>query len=343
EVGTALEQVRREGVAQEMRVDPPGLEAGLLRELAEDEEDAGAGERAAARVEEELGAMVLLEERPPVGEVAAERLGRLPPDRDDALLVPLAGAADEAVLEIDRLPVERHGLAHAEPAAVEQLRERAVAHRARRRPGRRVEEPLDLAGGEGARQGAAPLRELDLGRGVVGPRAEEHLVAEEGADRGEAARDRRRGEPVRAELRDVAGEVVRLRARRRAAEPRREMREVAAVRLDRAGREARRGEGEEALDGRIRARAHPASGFGPAPGTPSRPGYATGTRWECSGVAQTISPLASSRCSTSSRRSRAVIRSPVPSTRSMRTWAPTTTIRSTSTSTEPSSGWRART
>ena len=45
EVGAALEQVRREGVAQQVRVDAARLEAGLLGEAAQDQEGAGAGER----------------------------------------------------------------------------------------------------------------------------------------------------------------------------------------------------------------------------------------------------------------------------------------------------------
>ena len=42
EVGAALEQVGRERVAEQVRVDALGLEPGLLGELAQDEERAGA-------------------------------------------------------------------------------------------------------------------------------------------------------------------------------------------------------------------------------------------------------------------------------------------------------------
>src|SRR4051794_35902003 len=122
----------------------PLLEAGLLGELAEDEEDARAGERAATRIEEELGTRLALEMRAAVCEVAAQRLDRRAADRDDALLVPLADAADEAMLEVDRVLVQARRLAHAQAAAVEQLDERAVAYRERRRSHRRVEDPLDL-------------------------------------------------------------------------------------------------------------------------------------------------------------------------------------------------------
>ena len=45
QVGASLEQVRRERVAQEVGVDALGLEPCLVGEAAQDEEDAGAGER----------------------------------------------------------------------------------------------------------------------------------------------------------------------------------------------------------------------------------------------------------------------------------------------------------
>src|SRR6185437_6269357 len=113
QVGTSLEQVRGERVAQEMGVDPLGLEPGLRGELAQDEKDARARERAAARVEEQLLPVPPVEVGPAAGEIAAESFRGLPPDRDDPLLAALAEAADEAVLEIHGLPVERDRLAHA--------------------------------------------------------------------------------------------------------------------------------------------------------------------------------------------------------------------------------------
>ena len=54
EVGAALEQVRRERVAEQVRMDTPGLEAGTRRETSQNEERARPGERAALRVQEEL-------------------------------------------------------------------------------------------------------------------------------------------------------------------------------------------------------------------------------------------------------------------------------------------------
>src|SRR4051794_18172130 len=63
EVGSALEQMGREGVAEQVWMNTFRLEAGVLGELAQDEERAGARERAALRVQEELGPVSLVEKR----------------------------------------------------------------------------------------------------------------------------------------------------------------------------------------------------------------------------------------------------------------------------------------
>src|SRR6186997_2233743 len=103
---------------QQVRVDALGLQARPAGEAAQDQEGARAGEGAALRVEEELRAVPLVEVGTPVGEVAPERLDRVPPDWDDALLVALAGAAHEPLLEVDAGAVETDGFAHAEARAV---------------------------------------------------------------------------------------------------------------------------------------------------------------------------------------------------------------------------------
>src|SRR5579862_2804463 len=56
QVGTTLEQVGRERMAQQVRVDALGLETRLPGEAAQDEKGAGAGQRPALRIQEELGA-----------------------------------------------------------------------------------------------------------------------------------------------------------------------------------------------------------------------------------------------------------------------------------------------
>jgi hypothetical protein len=71
EVGAALEQVRRERMAQQVRVHARRVEAGLFRPAPEDQERARAGERAALRVQEELGTVAAVQVRPPSGQVAA--------------------------------------------------------------------------------------------------------------------------------------------------------------------------------------------------------------------------------------------------------------------------------
>src|SRR3954470_1236257 len=63
QVGAPLEQVRRERVAQQMGMDAPRLEPGLLRQPAQHEERARTRQRAALRVQENLGPAPPLEER----------------------------------------------------------------------------------------------------------------------------------------------------------------------------------------------------------------------------------------------------------------------------------------
>ena len=55
EVGAALEQVGGEGVPEQVRVHAQWLQARFFGEPAEDQEGAGARERPAAGVQEELG------------------------------------------------------------------------------------------------------------------------------------------------------------------------------------------------------------------------------------------------------------------------------------------------
>ena len=168
EVGAALEQVRRERVPQQVRVDPLRLEAGVRRQPPQDQERAGAGERAALGVEEELRPVPAVEVRAAAGEVAPQRFDRLAADRDDPLLAALADRG-RAAGRGRRRPVEADRLADAQARAVEQLDERAVAERARRRPGRGVDQALGLAGRERARQRVVRARQLELrGRVVVG-------------------------------------------------------------------------------------------------------------------------------------------------------------------------------
>src|SRR5579884_462121 len=144
-----------------MRMHAPGLESGLLREPAQDQECARASERAALSIEEELGPVPLVEVRPAAREVPPERVHPGSADRDDPLLPALADAADEALVEVDAGPVEPHRLADPKARAVQELGERAVAERARRHAVRRVDQPLGLARGERPRKLPPPARQLE--------------------------------------------------------------------------------------------------------------------------------------------------------------------------------------
>ena len=57
EVSASLEQVGREGVAEDVGVDPGRVEASFLGQPAQDQEGAGARQGPAAGVQEQLGAM----------------------------------------------------------------------------------------------------------------------------------------------------------------------------------------------------------------------------------------------------------------------------------------------
>src|SRR6266511_5147477 len=145
-VGSSFEQVRGERVAEQMRVDALRLRPRLRGEPAQDQDGAGAREWPTLRDQEQLRPVPAVEVRAAAGEVAAQGLDGLTADRHDALLVPLADAADEPLVERDAALVERDGLGDAQPGSVEELDERAIAEVARARPGRRVDQPLGLAG-----------------------------------------------------------------------------------------------------------------------------------------------------------------------------------------------------
>src|SRR5205085_7957503 len=248
QVCATLQQMRRERVAEEMRVHALGVEAGLRGETTEDQERAGARERTTARIEEELRPVPHVEERTAAREVPAYRFDGGPADRDDTLLVSLAEGADDPVLEVDVRLREADGLADAQAGAVEKLDERAVAVCARRGACGGFDQPLRLRRRERAREPRLPARQVELRGRIVRTRAEQHLVAEERAERGNAARDRCGRESRRAQLGEVRLELLDRRARDRAAEPLAERVEVPPVRLDGARCTLRSEQGEEAVE-----------------------------------------------------------------------------------------------
>jgi hypothetical protein len=125
-------------MAQQMGMHAGGIEARLRGQAAQDEERAGSCQRAALCIEEELWTVPTVEERPAAGEVSAYRLDALAAERDDPLLVSLAEAAHDPVVEVDAAAVQPHSLADAQPGPVEEFDERTVAEGARRRAVRRL-------------------------------------------------------------------------------------------------------------------------------------------------------------------------------------------------------------
>jgi hypothetical protein len=120
-IGASFEEMRREGVAEQVGVDTLRLEPGLARETAQDEEGAGAGEGAAARVQEELWSIAAVEMRPAEREVATRSLCGGAAEGHQALLASLANDADDPVVEVDGALLEADCLGDAQPRSVQEL------------------------------------------------------------------------------------------------------------------------------------------------------------------------------------------------------------------------------
>ncbi len=146
EIGAAFEEMRRERVAEQVRMDAARLEPGAFRELAQDQEGTGTSERATAGVEEELRSVAPVEMGPAESEIAAHGFGGRPPERDEALLPALPEDSHHTFLDRDAVLLQPHGLRHAEACAVQELHERAIAQRPRHRPRRGVDQPFGLGG-----------------------------------------------------------------------------------------------------------------------------------------------------------------------------------------------------
>src|SRR2546421_8698272 len=133
-----------ERMPQEVGMHASRFEPGSGCEAAQDEERAGAREWTALSIQEQFRPVAFVEIRAPPGVVASQRVDRLAPDRNDALLGSLADCPDKPPLEIDRCPVEPDGLADSQPCSVEEFDERPVAERPWRRSCGRLDQPLDL-------------------------------------------------------------------------------------------------------------------------------------------------------------------------------------------------------
>jgi len=126
-VGSALQEMGREGVAEEVGVHASGLEARSIRELAEDQERTGARQRTAPGIEEELGPVPAVQVWTAEREVSPHGLRGRTPERDQALLVSLAEDPDHSLVEGDATFLEPDRLGDAQAGSVEQLDERTVA------------------------------------------------------------------------------------------------------------------------------------------------------------------------------------------------------------------------
>ena len=214
QVGAALEQVRREGVAQDVRRHGL-LDADSSRVPAHDPEHALAGDAAAARVEQECGRFLLLaEERPAAGEVATGGVGREAAHRDDALAPALALDAHEAALEIEIARAQAGQLGDAQSATVEQLQRGAVSQPERRGVGV-LHDERGLLEREHPRQPLGQPRQRHDRARVHGTGADAAAVAQEGARGREAPPARGRCQPgslerARERLEIVRGRVVDL-------------------------------------------------------------------------------------------------------------------------------------
>ena len=190
QIGAALQHVGGKRVAQGVGVQIVAADdaAGLARQV----EDALAPEAAAPLVQEHrsqsIGGRVggrAREGRAPFGQIPAQRaLGRAG-NGHDALLGPLAEHAQEAVVEVDGLHIEPHGLAGAQPAAVEHFQKRPVAQVARPGAHEGVQHLAHFLDGKHVRQPVGGLGNVHgVGRVRFGePLAhEEPVVAAHGGD-----------------------------------------------------------------------------------------------------------------------------------------------------------------
>src|SRR2546421_6219798 len=193
QVGAALEQMRRERVAQAVRVwkQPP---------------ERARVEPTPARGEEKRVHRAARQLRPRVAEVDRPAVGGLLAQRHDPLLVALAPDAEELLLEVDVDQVEVDGLLRAQAGGVDELHERAVPDGERPVARERLELAVDLLGPQRVRKATRPTRR----EGRVGHTLGAERVTQEGPYRSELAADRRRGKPPRSasQFRRVVGEAA---------------------------------------------------------------------------------------------------------------------------------------
>jgi hypothetical protein len=231
EVGSSLEQVRGEGMAQEVGMHAFRLQTGLAGQPPQDQEGSGPGQGPSLRVEEQLRSVPPIEVRPSERHVTPECVHCLAADRDHALLAALADRPDEPLLQIHACSIEPDRLADSETGAVEELDERPISEGARRRSGGRVDQALCLSWRKRPRQLADAAGKFQLGGRVLGRGSDEHEVAKEGADGGDSTRDRRRCESRGAELSDPPLELFGRRRGQWVSEPSGQLGQIPTVGL----------------------------------------------------------------------------------------------------------------
>ena len=161
QVRPALEQVRRESVAQGVRRHPLRDPRPAGR-LLDDAPRPDAGERRAAGVQEQdPPCPTPVEPRADLARVQCRLAERPAPHRHDALLRSLAEDARQTLLVEHVLHLQRHELRHAAPGRVRELEQRAVADREGLVGVGRCEQALHFSHGEHGRQGAPPLGRLE--------------------------------------------------------------------------------------------------------------------------------------------------------------------------------------
>lgn len=190
QVGSALEEMRGEGVPEAMRV---GQEAAQRRGV----------ERAATGGEEERVDGSPRELRPRLLEVQAQPIRRLLAQGDDALLAALAPHPHQLLLELYVGEREVDDFLSTEPGRISELEERSVPEPKRTALLEPREEAVGLVRARRVRKAPpSPAREREIGHA-----ARSESGANQRADRGELARDRRLRELPRVSARAVGPEL----------------------------------------------------------------------------------------------------------------------------------------
>lgn len=212
QVGAAVEEVGRVGVAQGVRRHRTTVDPSLFDPACKPPAHVG-GREAAARTRQQERAGRRVGDDPWTASLQPRDRGkqRRFPDRNGAHLVAFAAHAERLAVDVEVADVEANELLGAQATAVGKLKERAItetehARTARARAGR-VEETAGVGGAQHARKVvAATWRAEPLGRARVDPA----VLAERGVertDRGHATGDGGRCEAALREAGDVAAQL----------------------------------------------------------------------------------------------------------------------------------------